>query len=140
MNPLEAMIARHEGFRGTIYEDSVGLPTIGYGRCLATNPLTKDEALYLMQSDITKCRTELVASFAWFPPLDLVRQAALIDLCFNIGVAGILGFKKMVSALSAKDYQSAAAELMNSKYAKQVGGRAKELAEMLRTGQWQKGY
>lgn len=140
MGPLEQMLARHEGFNGRLYKDSMGLDTIGYGRCIATNPLTKDEALYLMQQDIARARTDLVASFAWFADLDPIRQAALIDLCFNVGISGLLGFKKMVSALAAKDYDSAAAELMNSRYALQVGSRAKELSQMLKTGEWQRGY
>lgn len=140
MSPLEQMLTRHEGFKSGVYKDSRGFNTVGFGRCLDTNPLTRDEALYLMQGPLTAARTDLVTSFAWFPILDAIRQAVLMDLCYNIGIAGVLGFKKMISAMAAGDYDSAAAELMNSQYATQVGSRAKELAQMLKTGDWQRGY
>lgn len=137
MNRLEQMITRHEGRKAKPYRDTVGKLTIGVGRNIEDVGLFQDEIDLILQNDIKRTRTDLVTAFKWFPDLDEVRQSALIDMAF-MGIGKMLGFKKMISALSAKDYDSAAAELKNSKYALQVGSRAEELAAMIRTGQWQK--
>ncbi len=139
MNQLEQMLTRHEGKRSKIYRDSLGILSAGIGRNMEGVGLFPDEIQLMLENDIKRARTDLVAAFTWFPKLDEVRQAALIDMCFA-GIGTLLGFKNMISAFAAKDYESAAAELMNSRYATQVGSRAKELAQMIKTGEWQTGY
>ena len=135
MTPLELMIARHEGLELKPYKDLVGLITIGYGRCLDRKGITKEEAYYLLKNDIKECQAQLESNLPWFNQLDDWRQFALIDMCFNLGISGLFKFHNMLTALEMKDWSRAHNEALNSAWARQVGSRAVEIANILLTGE-----
>jgi len=135
MNKLISMLKRHEGRRLKPYLCTADKLTIGYGRNLDDNGISEDEALYLLQNDIDACYSELNV-FNWFQELDQVRQEALVDMRFNLGLPRFLSFKKMIARLIAKEYSQAAEEIINSLYAKQVGDRANEIAYMIERGEY----
>lgn len=137
MNELADMITRHEGVRLKPYRDTVGKLTIGVGRNLDDVGITGYEAAYLLENDIAKARSELRRAFHWFSNLTCQRQDALTDMCFNVGLPRLQGFKKMVAAMEKQDYETAAVEMLDSKWAEQVGARATELAEIIKSGQYQ---
>lgn len=141
----------HEGIRLKPYYCSKGKQTIGVGRCLDTNPLTKEEekvvgdwhhgitkcsAIYLLRNDIKRIYKELKKRLDFFSDLDSERQYALIDMAFNLGISGLLKFKKMLSAICCGNYEQAAAECLDSQYAQTVGKRAKRIAEVIRSGKF----
>lgn len=132
---LTKMIKRHEGFRSYIYLDSVGVQTVGYGRAIGRIGISEDEALYLLKNDIDRAITGL-QEFPWFKDLDSVRQEALIDMAFNLGIEGFKKFKRMISALENKSYAQAAIESQDSKWAEQVGPRAKEIGYLITYGKY----
>jgi len=134
--PLLEMLKRHEGFKDRPYLDTVNVLTIGYGRNLETNPLTEDEATYLLVNDIERHERALWKAFPVAVGLDHVRRDALINMAFNLGIPRLRGFEKMWAAIGISDWNRAAAEAMDSKWARQVGRRAEEIAFMLRTGQY----
>lgn len=131
---LRAQLIRHEGLRLKPYRDTLGVLTIGVGRNLDDRGLTEGEALYLLDSDIDLCERQLVARFPWFAALDAERQRVLLDMVFNLGLTRLLDFKKMLSAVGRGDYAAAAAEMLASRWATQVGARAKRLGLMMSTG------
>jgi lysozyme len=138
MNYLIDMLKRHEGVRNYVYEDHLGYETIGVGRCLREGVgmgLSDAEVDFLLQNDIERCYKEL-SVFSWFADLDQVRQEALIDMCFNLGLPNFLGFRITLKYVAEGQYSQAAAEMLNSKWARQVGDRAKELSYMVETGQY----
>jgi lysozyme len=135
MNKLISMLKRHEGRRLKPYLCTADKLTIGYGRNLDDMGISEDEALYLLQNDIDACYSELNV-FNWFQELDQVRQEALVDMRFNLGLPRFLSFKKMIARLIAKEYSQAAEEIINSLYAKQVGDRANEIAYMIERGEY----
>jgi len=135
MSELENMLIRHEGIRLKPYIDSVGKTTIGVGRNLDDNGITKDEALFMLRNDIRYATVELFANYPWSYALDTKRQDALIDMVFNLGITRFGKFKKMIAAFEDKNYVVAAHEMLDSKWAAQVGARAKELANMVRHGE-----
>jgi len=139
MNRLRDMIKRHEGVETHCYKDHLGLETIGVGRCIAEGSLglSDDEIDYLLDNDIVRCIKELTRSLPWFSSLDEVRKEALIDLCFNLGLTRLLGFKKALAAVEVSDWDTAKVELLDSRWATQVGNRAQEIAEMIRSGVYQ---
>ena len=139
MNRLRDMIKRHEGVETHCYKDHLGLETIGVGRCIAEGSLglSDDEIDYLLDNDIVRCIKELTRSLPWFSSLDEVRKEALIDLCFNLGLTRLLGFKKALAAIEVSDWDTAKVELLDSRWANQVGNRAQEISEMIRTGVYQ---
>ena len=124
----------HEGVRNKVYKDHLGIETIGVGRNLVDRGLSDEEVDYLLTNDITIVENELDNGLSWWRDLDEVRQRALADLAFNKGLPRLHGFVKMLDALQRRDYHAAADELLDSKYAKQVGERSNRVAEMIRTG------
>lgn len=134
---LRAQLLRDEGVRLYPYTDTVGKLTIGCGRNLTDTGLSLQEVDVLLDNDLARFTAAVLARVAFAVRLDEVRRAALTNLAFNLGIEGLLGFRKMLAALEAGDSERAARELLDSKYAGQVGPRAERLAEQLRTGAWQ---
>lgn len=137
MNKLQRLLIKHEALRLKPYEDFLTEDiTIGVGRNLDSLGITEEEALYLLNNDIERCDKELLYNFKWYPDLCRVRQDAMINLCFNLGITRLKTFKKALSAMKAGDYNLAADEFLDSKWADQVGYRALEISDMIRTGRY----
>ena len=139
MNPLmnEKLIYRlikEEGMCLKPYRCSKGKLTIGVGRNLDDKGLSNEEALFLLQNDIQEAITSLKKEFPFFQSLSMDRQIVLIDMCFNLGINRLKGFKKMIKAIEEKDYSLASKEMLSSLWAKQVGARSKDLAHLMETG------
>lgn len=116
------------------YRCSAGALTIGVGRNLDDRGITEHEALYLLDNDITRVQSELDVNIPSWRGLSDARQMVLMDMCFNLGISRFLKFKRMLAALRDGDYETAAREALLSKWADQVGQRARTLAEMMRRG------
>lgn len=121
----------HEGCETHPYTDTVGKITIGVGRNLTDRGLSDDEIALLLMNDLRIVESELDAVLPWWHRLTHNRQAVLIDMMFNLGRPRFLQFKKFLAALSENDYETAAAEMLDSRWARQVGNRAKTLARMM---------
>src|SRR5438128_1348822 len=137
MAALIDMLIRHEGMRHFPYTDAVGKWTIGVGRNLSDNGISQDEAIYLLQNDVNDVLSRLRTHYAWFSTLDACRQDALGDMMFNLGATRFAGFHDMITALEQREFDAAAAAMLASHWAVQVGPRAQELAAMLSTGLYQ---
>jgi lysozyme len=138
MKRLIETLKRHEGVKYYVYKDHLGYETIGVGRCLKQGVglgLTHDEVDYLLMNDINRCLEELDAAFPWFKDLTEIRREAMINLCFNLGLTRLRKFEKALAAMSIHNYEEAANEFLDSRWAKQVGNRATEVTEMIRTGE-----
>ena len=134
---LIAMLKRHEGVESHAYHCSENKVTIGVGRNVDKAGglgLSDHEVDYLHQNDIDRVSGELDSEYEWFAGLDEVRQDAMIDISFNLGQTRLRAFKKALAAMSEGDWGEAAAQFMDSRWSGQVGNRAKELTEMIRTG------
>jgi len=130
------LIREHEGYSEEVYFDTVGVPTGGYGHAfLPGSKLTQDIWEEIFQYDYN-----LAVSDYYYLSLDLdpVRRAVVVDMLFNLGLPKLLKFKNTLAAIRQGDYERAARGMLNSKWARQVGRRAKELSEMMRTGEWPK--
>lgn len=131
---LAEMLKRHEGRRLKPYRDTVGKLTIGYGRNLEAVGITQDEAELMLQNDIGSAEKHLL-TVDEYRELDSIRQAVLVNMCFNLGFHGLMGFRNMWRAIRRRDWDRASAEMLNSKWARQVGVRAVELSEIMRAGE-----
>ncbi|MDX8408920.1 MAG: glycoside hydrolase family protein [Mariprofundales bacterium] len=127
------MVMRHEGLRLKPYQDTVGKLTIGVGRNLDDVGISEEEARYLLANDLRQIQHELHKQ-SWFAALNSARQMAITDMAFNLGLPRLLGFSHMITAIETSDYARAASEMLDSRWARQVGSRAEELAEMMRGG------
>lgn len=134
MNALTIeQIKRHEGFRDKPYLDTVGKLTIGYGRNLDDGKLGFDEAELMLKNDLKQCVKD-AQSFTWFNGLNQARQGVVINMIFNLGLNRFKGFKNTIAHIEAANYEQAALEMMNSKWAVQVGSRAVELSKQMASG------
>jgi lysozyme len=127
---LEDTLIRHEEIRYKPYRCSEGKLTIGVGRNIEEVGITEDESIYLMRNDIKECEEHL-SKFSWYYALSDVRQEILVNMCFNMGYTRFLGFRKMIWALENEDHVSAAKEMKNSKWFRQVGIRAEQLVDAM---------
>ena len=131
---LKKQLERHEGCRLRPYRDTVGKLTIGIGRNLDDVGITRDEADMMLDHDIDRA-VKAMETVDEYQALDSIRQTVLVNMCFNLGFHRLMGFRRMWRALRVHDYASAAREMLDSRWATQVGRRAQELAEIMRTGE-----
>jgi lysozyme len=143
----QALIRLHEGERLEPYKDSLGYWTIGVGHLIDARkggsllgvpaiPLTSEQSATLLKTDVEAHRADLLRALPWVAMLSDVRQAVLLDMAFNLGVGGLLGFKNTLSMVRAGDYVGAAKGMLQSKWASQVGPRAIRLSRMMETNTW----
>ena len=139
MGQLVDTLKRHEGVRSHAYKCSENMITVGVGRNLDENGgigLSDDEIEYLLMNDIERCDAELRAAYDWYENLKKPRRDAMINMCFNLGLTRLRGFVKALEAMSREQYDVAADEFMDSRWAKQVGDRAVEVTELIRSGEY----
>lgn len=134
MTFLTGLIVRHEGLRLFPYKCTSEKLTIGVGRNLDDIGISEDEAMYMLRNDISRCTSEARLALPFFDALLDIRQDTIINMVFNLGITRFLGFKKMIKALKERDYDEVSKQMLNSKWANQVGNRAIELAHIMRTG------
>ena len=146
-----------EGLRLQVYKDTLGIDTIGIGRNLEDRGITKEElddldipsidhvyeygiteadAVYLATNDIEIVEEELCRAHSCVEELDAVRQLVVMDMAFNMGVPRLCKFKKMWAAIHDGDYNTAAVEMLDSRWATQVGTRAIKLSKAMEEGKF----
>jgi len=137
---LRQTLIRHEGSvrlpngNHKLYKCSEGIQTLGYGRNVQENGITDATALQMLDEDIAHSERDLDHLFPVWRELTPLRQMVLLNMVFNMGRKRLAGFKKMWAAVQAGNYKKAAAEMLDSKWAAQVGPRAAELAEWMEKG------
>lgn len=137
---IKALLRQEEGLRLRAYLDTATPPrwTIGYGRNLTDRGITQAEAEVFLERDTTEALDELHQRWAWFGDLGAVRQMVLVSMVFQLGLFTVTTFVRLIDALQRGNYGAAADEMLASKWAaKDTPKRAKRLAAMMRTGQWQ---
>jgi lysozyme len=135
MDRIKEQLVRHEGLRLKPYRCTAGKLTIGIGRNLDDCGITQSEAYVMLINDIMNCEKQLQAKIPdIYNGLDEVRKSVLLNMCFNLGINGLLGFKNTLAFVKAGDWERAANNMLVSRWAKQVGRRAIELSELMRKG------
>lgn len=137
---LTAQLRRDEGTRAAAYQDHLGFWTIGVGRLIDSRKLgaglRPDEIDYLLKNDIADRVQALTKALPWFDRLDEARRGVLVNMAFQLGTAGLLGFKSTLALVAAGKYSEAAEQMLKSKWATQTPARGKRLAEQMKTGEW----
>jgi len=149
-------LVEHEGYRKHVYQDTLGIDTIGVGRNLEDRGISKeeldhldipnieavyehgleyDDAIYLACNDIEIVEEELLRHHPCVADLSATRQMVCMDMAFNMGVPRLLKFKKMWAAIHAGDFDTASKEMLDSRWAVQVGKRAQKAALLMRIGE-----
>ncbi len=131
---LKTQLMRHEGVRTKPYEDTEGILTIGVGRNLEDKGLSESEVNMLLDNDINDALIECTRLIPAWHRMNGVRKQVLVNMMFNLGAPRLMNFVKLMAAVKIGDYETAAAEMLDSKWARQVGDRALELSRMMRNG------
>ena len=137
---LTKQLRRDEGEVLTVYKDSLGYDTIGVGRLVDKRKgggITTEESAYLLANDIERKHAELLQRAPWMENLDPVRFGCLLNMGFQMGVDGLLGFRNTLAMVRTGDYPGASAGMLNSLWATQTPERAKRLSVQMEKGIWQ---
>ena len=137
---LKSQLLREEGAESCAYQDSLGYWTIGVGRLIDSRKgggLSNEEIDYLLDNDIKAKTREVLLALPWMEKLNDARQAVLIGMAFQMGMKGLLQFKRALGSIEDGHYSKAAAEMMDSAWARQTFGRAARMAKQMETGEWQ---
>ena len=150
-------LVKHEGLRLQVYQDTLGIDTIGIGRNLKDRGISKEEldeldiptidhiyeygiteadAMLLAENDVQIVEEELLRAHPCVEDLDAVRQLVLVDMAFNMGVPRLCKFKKMWNAVHEKKFDIAAKEMLDSRWANQVKSRSVKLANAMHNGEF----
>ena len=135
-------LRRNEGEVLHAYQDHLGFWTIGVGRLIDKRKgggISKEESEMLLRNDIDEVMYELNNRLPWINNLNAARKAVLMNMGFQLGITGLMGFSKTLSLIEAGDYTQAADQMLRSKWASQTPKRASEMAEQMRSGKWQSG-
>lgn len=130
------LLTLHEGVRRFPYRDTVGKLTIGVGFNLDDVGLYPEEIEFILKNRIARKAMEIEKYLPWVEDLNEARTAVIVDMAFNLGVNGLLGFKRTLASVHRGEYALAAKQMLESKWARQVGNRAKRLSRMMETGEW----
>lgn len=137
---LTRQLKGDEGVKAQAYQDHLGFWTIGVGRLIdarkAGSGLRPSEIDMLLQNDIDDRIEALTRRLPWFQNLDDARKGVLLNMSFQLGVDGLLGFKNTLKMIETGDYMGAARNMLLSKWAEQTPQRANRMAEQMRTGKW----
>jgi lysozyme len=138
---LTRQLKGDEDVRAQAYKDHLGFLTIGVGRLIdARKPgsgLRPNEITFLLNNDIDDRIDQLSRRLPWFETLDSARQGVLLNMSFQMGVEGLLGFKNTLKLVEQGNYESAAENMLKSLWAKQTPARAKRMSDQMKTGVWQ---
>lgn len=135
-NKITNLLTLHEGRKQKLYKCPAGKWTVGVGHNIEDRGLSDAAIDFILREDIAEATETLRDRVDGFDDLSDVRQAVLIDMCFNLGWPRLAGFRGMFSALAAGNYGLAADEMLDSRWARQVGQRSIRLSEMMRTNTW----
>ena len=125
-------IKESEGFRSTVYKCTAGHDTIGYGFAIKDLHLTKDDCDMILERKIADLKIRVNNKFPFLADLPEAVQDVVIECCYQLGVSGFSNFKKTIEYLMQKDFENAAIEMLDSRWAKQTPNRAKKLSDIVK--------
>lgn len=141
MSNIVRQLNGDEGRKPCVYQDSLGYWTIGVGRLVDPRKpgagLRPKEMDYLLANDVEDRVQELTKRLPWFTTLDEARQGVLVNMSFQLGVDGLLGFRNTLELVRTGKYAEASYAMLQSKWANQTPERAQRLSDQMRTGEWQ---
>lgn len=138
---LTKQLRGDEGVRPCVYQDHLGYYTIGVGRLVDSRKpgagLRPIEMDFMLQNDIDDRIDALTRKLPWFQDLDDARKGVLLNMSFQLGVEGLLGFTTTLGLVRQGQYEAASVQMLKSKWASQTPERAKRMSTQMKTGKWQ---
>ena len=131
MKNLIENIKESEGFVKHVYDDSLGIPTIGYGFAIKDLDLDEDIASEILSRKIEKLINRVDGKFDWFNEANDKIKEVVVEMCYQLGLGGFSKFKRTISYFANKDYIKASVEMLDSKWATQTPNRANKLSKIV---------
>ena len=125
-------IKEHEGFRSSVYDDSLGIPTIGFGFAIKDLELDLDIAEEILKRKLDNLIKRVHNRFSWVIKAPEPIQEVVYNMCYQMGVSGFSKFKKTIQYLADKNYEKASKEMLDSRWARQTPNRAIELSNIVK--------
>ena len=129
---LKERIKKHEGYVGMVYDDSLGIPTIGYGFAIKDLELDEDICDEILARKLKDLDARIKNKFSWFKYMPPEIKDVVMEMCYQLGVGGFSKFRKTISYLQNKQFQDASVEMLDSLWAKQTPNRAEALSEIVK--------
>lgn len=133
-----ALLMADEGLELKMYKDTKGHYTIGVGHNLDAKPISKRAAIVIFEDDMADCDMQLRNNLSFYDSLSPVRQYVLLNMCYNLGIKGLMGFSKTLFKMKIKDYKGAAMEMLDSNPGRdpKLKGRYERLSKALASDEW----
>jgi len=125
-------IKQHEGYRSKVYDDSLGIPTIGYGFAIKDLELDQDICDLILERKVKDLKDRIKKKFSWYRYMPPTIKDIVVEMCYQLGVYGFSCFKKTISYLQNKEWEKASVEMLDSRWAVQTPRRARELSEIVK--------
>ena len=129
---LLSSIRKHEGFRSKVYKDTLGFDTIGYGFAIKDLVLDEDIANIILQRKLEALIRSIEFKFSWYADLPNAVKDVVIEMCYQMGLKGFSKFKRTIEHLKCEEWESAASEMLISRWNEQTPLRAKALSDRVR--------
>ena len=129
---ITSSLKRHEGFRSRVYNDSLGIPTIGYGFAIKDLVLSESISSLILKDKVSVLVSQVMDKFPWLEHSPENIQSVIVEMCYQLGVTGVSHFKNTLKAMEERRWSDAANGMLDSKWAKQTPSRAKEMSEIVR--------
>lgn len=135
---IEEILEREEGCILHAYQDHLGFWTIGIGTLIDRRGggISRRAALFMMHEELQRIEADLDAKVPWWRELSDGRRSVLMSMAYQLGIGGLMKFKRTLARIEAGDYDGAADAMMDSKWASQTPARAKRTATAMRNGEW----
>ena len=125
-------IKQHEGYRSKVYDDSLGIPTIGYGFAIKDLELDQDICDLILERKVKDLKDRIKKKFSWYKYMPPTIKDIVVEMCYQLGLYGFSCFKKTISYLQNKEWEKASVEMLDSRWAVQTPRRARELSEIVK--------
>ena len=124
-------IKKHEGYVASVYKDSLGIDTIGYGFAIKDLQLDEDICDMILERKLKDLNDSIKIKFDWYKYMPQEIKDIVTEMCYQLGVTGFSKFKKTIAYLQNEEWKNASIEMLDSRWAKQTPGRAKELSSRM---------
>ena len=122
-----------EGFRDRVYQDTLGIDTIGYGFAIKDLVIDEDIAEMILRRKLEKLVYDTNKRFSFLKDLPEQAQDVIYEMCYQLGITGVSKFKKTLAYLENFEYKMASKEMLDSKWARQTPNRAKKLSDVIKS-------
>jgi lysozyme len=142
INKLREQLKIDEGVKYEVYDDHLGYKTFGIGHLVKTTdeeygapvgtPVSEDRVNSVFDEDVETYINESKKVFSNLEDMPQEVQQVIVNMCFNMGAPRLSQFKKFIKAIQDEDWATASVEMLDSRWANQVGSRADRLSDRIK--------